>query len=112
MNYALFQLNIHTHRQWAGKFCKSSCISGSGCDFPNLLTSGNLVSRDNLSAIPFHHETINKHLADLKRLGVIKGQGIRGSVKYYIDEGLFSQMAGEFTTLFDSIRLLEPKTKE
>lgn len=107
-----FNLKFSNTDNGLANFAKALASPVRVAIFRTIVTNGNLVSRENLYTIPFDHETINKHLADLKRLGVIKAQGIRGSVKYCIDEELFSQMAGEFTTLFDNIRLFEPKTKE
>jgi len=47
-------------------------------------------------------------VADLKRMGIIKAHGFRGSIKYSPDEQLFRQMAGRFAMLFESMRAFEP----
>jgi hypothetical protein len=72
-----------------------------------IMTNGNSVSKESLYAIPFNHETITKHLSELKRMGMIKARGFRGSIKYSLDEQLFRQMASGFTMLFESMKTFE-----
>ncbi|MFC0514825.1 ArsR/SmtB family transcription factor [Mucilaginibacter angelicae] len=72
-----------------------------------IMANGNSVSKESLYSIPFNHETITKHLAELKRMGIIKAHGFRGSIKYGLDEQLFRQMADGFAMLFESLRTFE-----
>ncbi len=64
-----------------------------------IMANGNSITRENFYDIPFHHETINKHVAELKNLGIIKASGYKGNIKYCVDESLFNQMAAKFTLL-------------
>ncbi|WPV02101.1 helix-turn-helix transcriptional regulator [Mucilaginibacter sp. cycad4] len=72
-----------------------------------IMTNGNLVSKENLYSIPFNQETITKHLAELKRMGIVKTHGLRSSIKYSLDERLFRQMADGFAMLFENMRAFE-----
>jgi predicted transcriptional regulator len=72
-----------------------------------ITANGNLISKEDLYSIPFNHESITKHLTELKRMGVIKAGGFRGSIKYSLNEQLFEQMAGEFALLFENIKAFE-----
>ncbi|WEA01865.1 ArsR/SmtB family transcription factor [Mucilaginibacter sp. SJ] len=72
-----------------------------------IMAEGNLVPKESLYSIPFNQETITKHVAELKRMGIIKTHGFRGSIKYSIDERLFRQMADGFAMLFDGMRAFE-----
>ncbi len=72
-----------------------------------IIANSNSISKESLYTIPFNQETVTKHLAELKRLGMIKAHGFRGSIKYSLDEQLFEQMANGFAMLFESIRPVE-----
>ncbi|GGA94572.1 hypothetical protein [Mucilaginibacter rubeus] len=72
-----------------------------------IIANDNLVPKESLYSIPFNQETITKHIAELKRMGILKACGLRGSIKYSIDERLFRQMADGFAMLFESIRRFE-----
>ncbi|WP_413667978.1 hypothetical protein ACEN9X_26400 [Mucilaginibacter sp. Mucisp86] len=72
-----------------------------------IIANNNSISKESLYTIPFNHETTTKHLAELKRMGIIKAHGFRGSIKYSLDEQLFKQMADGFATLFENIRPAE-----
>ncbi|SEM62160.1 DNA-binding transcriptional regulator, ArsR family [Mucilaginibacter gossypiicola] len=72
-----------------------------------IMTNNNSISKEILYTIPFNHETTTKHLAELKRMGIIKAHGLRGSIKYSLDEQLFKQMANGFAMLFESMRPAE-----
>lgn len=71
-----------------------------------IIEHSNVVKREMLYEIPFNIETINKHVAELKNLGILKVYGIKGNVNYSIDESLFDQMAYRFSLLFKSARHL------
>jgi len=71
-----------------------------------IIEHNNIVKRETLYEIPFNIETINKHVAELKNLGILKVYGIKGNVNYSIDENLFDQMAYRFSVLFKSARHL------
>ncbi|WP_121812846.1 hypothetical protein [Mucilaginibacter kameinonensis] len=71
-----------------------------------IIEHNNVVKREMLYEIPFNIETINKHVAELKNLGILKVYGIKGNVNYSIDESLFDQMAYRFSMLFKSARHL------
>lgn len=71
-----------------------------------IIEHNNVVKREMLYEIPFNIETINKHVAELKNLGILKVYGIKGNVNYSIDENLFDQMAYRFSVLFKSARHL------
>lgn len=71
-----------------------------------IIEHNNVVKREMLYEIPFNIETINKHVAELKNLGILKVYGIKGNVNYSIDESLFDQMAYRFSLLFKSARHL------
>ncbi|WP_184550622.1 ArsR/SmtB family transcription factor [Mucilaginibacter sp. FT3.2] len=65
-----------------------------------IIANGNSITKENFHTIPFNHETINKHIAELKNLGIIKATGYKGNIKYGVDDCLFSQMANRFAVLF------------
>jgi transcriptional regulator with XRE-family HTH domain len=71
-----------------------------------IIEHNNVIKRETLYEIPFNIETINKHVAELKNLGILKAYGIKGNVNYSIDENLFDQMAYRFSVLFKSARHL------
>jgi predicted transcriptional regulator len=65
-----------------------------------IMANGNSITKENFHAIPFNHETINKHIAELKNLGIIKASGYKGNIRYCVDGGLFDRMANRFSMLF------------
>lgn len=71
-----------------------------------IIANGNAITKDNFCEIPFHHETINKHLSELKTLGIINITGHKGNIKYNVDAHLFEQMACRFAYLFNGIHNL------
>jgi predicted transcriptional regulator len=68
-----------------------------------IIINGNTITKENFYEIPFHHETINKHIAELKNLGIIKASGYKGNIKYAIDEHLFDTMTLKIAQLFNFI---------
>ncbi|WP_439699186.1 hypothetical protein ACFGVS_14850 [Mucilaginibacter sp. AW1-7] len=68
-----------------------------------IIKNGNAITKENFYEIPFHHETINKHIAELRTLGIINASGYKGNIKYGIDEHLFEQMAYRFASLFQGV---------
>ncbi|MDN3583711.1 ArsR/SmtB family transcription factor [Mucilaginibacter flavus] len=68
-----------------------------------IMLNGNTITKENFYEIPFHHETINKHIAELKTLGIIKASGYKGNIKYSIDEHLFDSMAVKIAQLFSFV---------
>jgi len=73
-----------------------------------IIANGNSISKENFHTIPFNHETINKHIAELKTLGIIKTIGHKVNIRYCVDECLFSQMANRFSSLFCGVNSLAP----
>lgn len=70
-----------------------------------IMENNNAVNREILWEIPFNIETINKHVAELKNLGILKVQGFKGHITYSIDESLFEHMAYRFAELFKHTRI-------
>jgi predicted transcriptional regulator len=77
-----------------------------------IIANGNSITKENFHTIPFNHETINKHIAELKTLGIIKTAGHKGNIRYCVDEGLFNQMANRFASLFRGVNNLAPDLQD
>jgi len=103
-----FDLKFSTTDNELANFAKALALPVRIAIVRIIMTNGNSVSKESLYSIPFNHETITKHLAELRRLGIIKAHGLRSSLKYSLDEQLFQQMAEGFAMLFDNIRTFEP----
>jgi predicted transcriptional regulator len=64
-----------------------------------IINNGNFITKENFYNIPYAHETIAKHIAELRTLGIIKASGYKGNMKYGLDEGLFYHMSNKLTSL-------------
>lgn len=70
-----------------------------------IAANGNSLSRQALYTSVFTSETINKHIVQLRSLGIIKIQTQQTQKIYQIDEKLFEQMSTSFGALFDHTKL-------
>lgn len=103
-----FDLKFSTTDNDLANFAKALALPVRIAIVRIIIANGNSVFKEDLYTIPFNHETITKHLTDLKRAGIIKAHGFRSSIKYSLDEHLFQQMANGFATLFESMRAFDP----
>jgi DNA-binding XRE family transcriptional regulator len=70
-----------------------------------IAENGNSLNRQALYTSAFTSETINKHILQLKSLGIIKIKTVKTQITYHIDEKLFEQMSTSFSALFDNINI-------
>lgn len=66
-----------------------------------IIKSENGLKKQSLSEIPYNPESIEKHISQLRALGLIKAHGFKGDLTYSIDQDLFSQMANNMIHLLD-----------
>lgn len=64
-----------------------------------IIASGNELRRAGFDPIPYNPESVNKHLSELRALGIIKVSGGRGDLVFSVDDQLFNQMANSFIHL-------------
>lgn len=65
-----------------------------------IIENGFAINREELYVADFARETINKHLSELRSLGVLRMEGSKGHVTYNIDQNWFTQMITEFLSFF------------
>lgn len=73
-----------------------------------IIENGFSINREALHATNFNAETINKHVSELRSLGLIKANGAKGNITYSIEQNWFKQMSVRFSALFESINSLNP----
>jgi ribosome-binding protein aMBF1 (putative translation factor) len=66
-----------------------------------IAENGNSLSKQAFYTTAFNTKTINKHLQELRGLGIIKAKTVKAEVTYCIDEKLFGQMSANFSTFFE-----------
>ena len=67
-----------------------------------IVENGNSLSKNALYTSAFSASTINKHIQELKTLGIIKIKVVKSQVTYGVDMVLFNQMSTRFNTFFDN----------
>lgn len=75
-----------------------------------IIENGFSVNRDALYTTSFNTETINKHVSELRALGLIKANGAKGNITYSIEQNWFEQMSIRFSSLFESINRFNPSS--
>ena len=73
-----------------------------------IIENGFSINRDALYTTSFNTETINKHVSELRSLGLIKANGVKGNITYSIEQNWFEQMSIRFSSLFESINRFNP----
>ncbi|HMG11172.1 MAG TPA: helix-turn-helix domain-containing protein [Mucilaginibacter sp.] len=73
-----------------------------------IIENGFSINRDALYTTSFNIETINKHVSELRSLGLIKANGVKGNITYSIEQSWFEQMSIRFSSLFESINRFNP----
>jgi ribosome-binding protein aMBF1 (putative translation factor) len=66
-----------------------------------IAENGNSLSKQAFYTTAFNTKTINKHIQELRGLGIIKTKTVKAGVTYCIDEKLFGQMSANFSTFFE-----------
>jgi ribosome-binding protein aMBF1 (putative translation factor) len=66
-----------------------------------IAENGNSLSKQAFYTTAFNTKTINKHIQELRGLGIIKAKTVKAGVTYCIDEKLFGQMSANFSTFFE-----------
>ncbi|OOQ60663.1 helix-turn-helix domain-containing protein [Mucilaginibacter pedocola] len=72
-----------------------------------IAMNGNSLSKDAIVTTAYNAKTLNKHLLELRSLGIIKAKTVKAQVTYYIDEKLFGEMSANFSLFFGQ-ELLNP----
>jgi transcriptional regulator with XRE-family HTH domain len=75
-----------------------------------IIENGFSINRDALYTTSFNIETINKHVSELRSLGLIKANGAKGNITYSIEQNWFEQMSIRFSSLFESINRFNPSS--
>jgi transcriptional regulator with XRE-family HTH domain len=75
-----------------------------------IIENGFSINRDALYTTSFNTETINKHVSELRALGLIKANGAKGNITYSIEQNWFEQMSIRFSSLFESINRFNPSS--
>lgn len=65
-----------------------------------IAENGNSLNKQTFYNSAFDARVINKHIMELKSLGIIKVKTVKAQVTYYIDQHLFDQMSAQFGVLF------------
>ncbi|WP_158288466.1 helix-turn-helix domain-containing protein [Mucilaginibacter psychrotolerans] len=73
-----------------------------------IAENGNCLTKQAVYASNLNAKTINKHIQELRGLGIIKVRNVRAEATYCIDEKLFEQMSVNFSHFFDNNLLLPP----
>lgn len=71
-----------------------------------IAENGNCLTKQAVYASSLNAKTINKHIQELRGLGIIKVRNVRSEATYCIDEKLFEQMSVNFSQFFDNNILL------
>jgi ribosome-binding protein aMBF1 (putative translation factor) len=71
-----------------------------------IAENGNCLTKQAVYASSLNAKTINKHIQELRGLGIIKVRNVRSEAAYCIDEKLFEQMSVNFSQFFDNNILL------
>ncbi|MEO7211642.1 helix-turn-helix domain-containing protein [Mucilaginibacter sp.] len=66
-----------------------------------IAENGNSLTKQAFYTSAFNTKTINKHIQELRGLGIIKTKTLKTEVTYCIDEKLFGQMSANFSTFFE-----------
>lgn len=87
-------------------FAKALALPVRVCIIRFILENDNHVNREMLTQIPFKSNSVNKHINDLKYLGIIKSN-VKDRVNFFsVDEAIFIQMSNHFLNLFEPLRQL------
>ncbi len=70
----------------------------------HLITTGNCVCRSIVDELPLSQSTVSQHLAELKKVGLIKGEVNGPSVCYCIDPDTWAKAARMLAGLFESYK--------
>lgn len=68
-----------------------------------IAENGNALTRQAFYNHAFSATTINKHILELRALGIIKVKTVKAQVTYYIDQGMYNRMSANFTALFEPV---------
>ncbi|RWY55822.1 helix-turn-helix domain-containing protein [Mucilaginibacter gilvus] len=66
-----------------------------------IAENGNSLTKQAFYTSAFNTKTINKHIQELRGLGIIKTKTVKAEVTYCIDEKLFGQMSANFSAFFE-----------
>ncbi|AMR31320.1 hypothetical protein A0256_07720 [Mucilaginibacter sp. PAMC 26640] len=73
-----------------------------------IAENGNSINKQNFYNSTFDARAINKHIMELKSLGIIKVKTIKAQVTYHIDQPMFDQMSAQFGMLFYPVSNSKP----
>ena len=68
-----------------------------------IINQNNLARKEDFDNTLFKAELINKHISQLKGLGILKIKTEKRKNTYSIDKPFFSSMSGKFDLLFKSL---------
>ncbi|ASU33068.1 hypothetical protein [Mucilaginibacter xinganensis] len=71
-----------------------------------IIESGNSISKKAFYDNSYNSRTIDKHILELKSLGIIKTNTVKTGIIYCIDQNLFNQMSNRFHLFFDATKSL------
>jgi ribosome-binding protein aMBF1 (putative translation factor) len=77
-----------------------------------IIENGNSISKQALHTGVFSADNINKHIMELKSVGILKINGVRGQITYSIDQNVSKQISDSFTNMFQSISQLSQQTTD
>ncbi|MDB4922588.1 hypothetical protein [Mucilaginibacter sp.] len=66
-----------------------------------IIENGNAISKKTFYTDTYNSRTIDKHILELKSLGIIKTNTAQSVVTYYVDQKLFDQMSVKFNLFLD-----------
>lgn len=65
-----------------------------------IALNGNCLNKEAFYTTAFNAKTVNKHILELRALGIVKVKTVKTQVNYYIDEKLFGEMSANFSLFF------------
>jgi DNA-binding XRE family transcriptional regulator len=106
-----FNINIDKSVIKFSNFARALALPVRVCTIRVILENGNAATREMLHQIPFNEITVNKHINELKHLGIIKSVRKDRITFFSVNEDVFIQMSNNFLTLFESIGQLNEEAK-
>ncbi|WP_374948666.1 helix-turn-helix domain-containing protein [Mucilaginibacter sp.] len=70
-----------------------------------IAENGNSITRQAFYNSAFNASTINKHILELRALGIVKVKTVKAQATYYIDQHVFDQMFANFKVFFRAVPL-------
>ncbi|MBD1392375.1 helix-turn-helix domain-containing protein [Mucilaginibacter glaciei] len=99
---SFFHVNISEIDTQIAQFARAIALPIRVFILRMIAENGNALTKQAFYNNTFNATTINKHLLELRSLGIVKVKTVQAQATYYIDQKMFDQMSANFSMFFDN----------